>query len=98
MTLNCRSPWSLEVNAAVLFSIFGMDLHSASIRALKSKVEEPFATGKGIQGAIYPWKRVAVLLGDVVKFSIVARKILWSHLSSCEPRRLEMPRISKMDL
>ncbi|GFY09255.1 hypothetical protein TNCV_2991731 [Trichonephila clavipes] len=35
-------------------------------------------TGKGIQGVIYPWKRVAVLLGDVVKFSIV-------HAKSCEP-------------
>ncbi|GFV69497.1 hypothetical protein TNCV_2779121 [Trichonephila clavipes] len=33
-------------------------------------------TGKGIQGVIYPWKRVAVLLGDVVKFSIV-------HAKSC---------------
>ncbi|GFW16592.1 hypothetical protein TNCV_2352151 [Trichonephila clavipes] len=33
-------------------------------------------TGKGIQGVIYPWKRVAVLLGDVVKPSIV-------HAKSC---------------
>ncbi|GFU03799.1 hypothetical protein TNCV_3771651 [Trichonephila clavipes] len=90
MTSNCHSPWP-EVNA--VFSIFGMDLPLASIRSLNLKSRTIYDR-KGYQGVIYPWKRVAVLLGDVVKFSDSPRKILWSHLSY-EPRRLEMPTDSK---
>ncbi|GFW70145.1 hypothetical protein TNCV_2215971 [Trichonephila clavipes] len=90
MTLNCHSPWP-EVNAVFLYLRDGSPL--ASIRSLNQS-REPFMTGKGIQGVIYPWKRVAVLLGDVVKFFDSPRKILWSHLSY-EPRRLEMLTDSK---
>ncbi|GFX20789.1 hypothetical protein TNCV_78461 [Trichonephila clavipes] len=72
MTLNCHSPWP-EVNAVFLYLRDGSPL--ASIRSLNLKSRTIYDR-KGIQGVIYPWKRVAVLLGDVVKFSIV-------HAKSC---------------
>ncbi|GFU10565.1 hypothetical protein TNCV_1995891 [Trichonephila clavipes] len=72
MTLNCHSPWP-EVNAVFLY--LRMDLHFASVRSLNLKSRTIYDR-KGYPGCHLSLKRVAVLLGDVVKFSIV-------HAKSC---------------
>ncbi|GFV46062.1 hypothetical protein TNCV_1256201 [Trichonephila clavipes] len=72
MTLNCHSPWP-EVNAVFLYLRDGSPL--ASIRSLNLKSRTIYDR-KGYPGCHLSLKRVAVLLGDVVKFSIV-------HAKSC---------------